>query len=331
MMICDGLYSSWFSRLNLLDTAALSSAIPSTAVYFDDLPSRIALIAASLMFSGVSKSGSPAPSPMTSRPASFSARALSVTAMVADGLMRMIWSAMKAIVRFLLVSRRLLPKAPIKHRQAPNPGTSSNLRHPDQGWRRRNAPLRPDGPNIGQDKRKTDKRHGPGASGVAERRVAHPRTHPHGRGRGPDRLGCRLPLSGGDRHWRRRPARPADRNRFLQRLCGRHLRAGGQLPSTVRFGAAIRSRASHLRRGDAILRLALSALLSLRRRRFGVDALRPGAVRLAGSYARALSAGDPRHPESFPPARRGESDCGSALAPPRPRLPGSADQCRARP
>ena len=59
--------------------------------------SRIARIAASLMLSGVSKSGSPAPSPMTSRPAALSARALSVTAMVADGLMRMIWSAMKAI------------------------------------------------------------------------------------------------------------------------------------------------------------------------------------------------------------------------------------------
>ena len=40
------------------------------------------------MLSGVSKSGSPAPSPMTSRPAAFSARALSVTAMVAEGLMR---------------------------------------------------------------------------------------------------------------------------------------------------------------------------------------------------------------------------------------------------
>ena len=39
--------------------------------------------------SGVSKSGSPAPSPMTSRPAALSARALSVTAMVADGLMRL--------------------------------------------------------------------------------------------------------------------------------------------------------------------------------------------------------------------------------------------------
>ena len=71
--------------------------MPSTLVYLDALPSRIALIAASLMLSGVSKSGSPAPSPMTLRPAALSARALSVTAMVADGLTRLSWSARKAI------------------------------------------------------------------------------------------------------------------------------------------------------------------------------------------------------------------------------------------
>ena len=63
--------------------------MPSTAVYFEVLPLSIALIAACLMLSGVSKSGSPAPSPITSRPAALSARALSVTAMVADGLMRL--------------------------------------------------------------------------------------------------------------------------------------------------------------------------------------------------------------------------------------------------
>ena len=63
--------------------------MPSTAVYFEARPLSIALIAACLMLSGVSKSGSPAPSPMTSRPAALSARALSVTAMVADGLMRL--------------------------------------------------------------------------------------------------------------------------------------------------------------------------------------------------------------------------------------------------
>src|SRR6516165_4016705 len=70
--------------------------MPSTAVYLV-LPALIALIAASLMLSGVSKSGSPAPSPITSRPAALSARALSVTAIVADGLMRCSDSARNAI------------------------------------------------------------------------------------------------------------------------------------------------------------------------------------------------------------------------------------------
>src|SRR6266404_9909744 len=61
--------------------------MPSTAVYLV-LPASMAWIAASLMLAGVSKSGSPAPRPMTLRPAAFSARALSVTAIVADGFTR---------------------------------------------------------------------------------------------------------------------------------------------------------------------------------------------------------------------------------------------------
>src|SRR5207237_92634 len=40
------------------------------------------------MLAGVSKSGSPAPRPMTLRPAAFNTRALSVTAIVADGFTR---------------------------------------------------------------------------------------------------------------------------------------------------------------------------------------------------------------------------------------------------
>src|SRR5690242_21280499 len=48
----------------------------------------MARIAASLTLAGVSKSGSPAPRPMTLRPAAFSSRALSVTAIVADGFTR---------------------------------------------------------------------------------------------------------------------------------------------------------------------------------------------------------------------------------------------------
>src|ERR1700679_371863 len=76
--------------------AARSSGMPSTAVYLV-WPSRIALIPASLMLSGASKSGSPAPSPMTSRPAAFSSRALLVTAMVGDGWMRPSDSARKPL------------------------------------------------------------------------------------------------------------------------------------------------------------------------------------------------------------------------------------------
>ena len=64
---------------NILGTrdqiAAFNSGIPSTAVYFVS-PRWIAAIAASLMLSGVSKSGSPAASPMTSFPSALSAMAL---------------------------------------------------------------------------------------------------------------------------------------------------------------------------------------------------------------------------------------------------------------
>jgi hypothetical protein len=48
----------------------------------------MASIAACLTLSGVSKSGSPAPRPITSKPAAFSSRALLVIAMVGEGLTR---------------------------------------------------------------------------------------------------------------------------------------------------------------------------------------------------------------------------------------------------
>jgi hypothetical protein len=51
-------------------------------------PRRMAAMAASLILSGVSKSGSPAPSPMTSRPANFRSRAFCDTAIVGEGWMR---------------------------------------------------------------------------------------------------------------------------------------------------------------------------------------------------------------------------------------------------
>src|SRR3990167_7749267 len=67
--------------------ASLSSTMPSTLVYLV-LPSRIALMAASLMLSGVSKSGSPAAREITFRPCAFSSRAFASAARVADGFTR---------------------------------------------------------------------------------------------------------------------------------------------------------------------------------------------------------------------------------------------------
>src|SRR3979409_1852747 len=71
--------------------------MPSTLVYLEALPSWIALIAAFLLLAVLSQPGLPAPCPTPLRPASLSARALSVTAMVADGLMRLSESARKAM------------------------------------------------------------------------------------------------------------------------------------------------------------------------------------------------------------------------------------------
>ena len=66
--------------------AAFSEAVPPTGVYLVK-PLLIATMAASLMCCGVSKSGSPAPSPMMSLPSAFSFAARAVTARVGDGLM----------------------------------------------------------------------------------------------------------------------------------------------------------------------------------------------------------------------------------------------------
>ena len=65
--------------------AFFSSGVQSTAVYFVS-PLLIALIAAFFIFNGVSKSGSPAPRPITSFPAALNSLAYWVTAIVGDGL-----------------------------------------------------------------------------------------------------------------------------------------------------------------------------------------------------------------------------------------------------
>ena len=102
--IWSGEYLRPFSRSNLRQTASRSSGMPGTGGYFV-LPSRIALIAASWMNSGVLKSGSPAPRPITSSPAAFISRALSVTAMVGDVLTRLIREAIYDITRVPYLSR----------------------------------------------------------------------------------------------------------------------------------------------------------------------------------------------------------------------------------
>src|ERR1700743_814322 len=64
--------------------AALSSGSPPAGVYLCIFGSAAARTAASTMYPGVGKSGSPAPNPMTGRPAAFSALAFASTARVAD-------------------------------------------------------------------------------------------------------------------------------------------------------------------------------------------------------------------------------------------------------
>src|ERR1700722_15610965 len=65
--------------------AARSSGMPEDGVYLVK-PASSEPIAAALMCSGVSKSGSPAPKPMTSWPSAFMALALLSIARVRDGV-----------------------------------------------------------------------------------------------------------------------------------------------------------------------------------------------------------------------------------------------------
>src|SRR5262249_20143600 len=73
--------------------ARVSSRMPPAAVYFVR-PARMALSAACLMLSGVSKSGSPAPKSQTFAPAARKASAACIAAIVADDCMRATFSEM---------------------------------------------------------------------------------------------------------------------------------------------------------------------------------------------------------------------------------------------
>ncbi len=84
------------SRWNFATTAWRKARVPATSVYFVS-PASMAAMAACLMWSGVSKSGSPADRPMISRPAAFKALALVVMTMVGLALMRFRRSAISGI------------------------------------------------------------------------------------------------------------------------------------------------------------------------------------------------------------------------------------------
>ena len=77
-------YFKLFSFLNFFIIAFFKAGVPSTAVYLVS-PLLIAFIAAFLIFIGVSKSGSPAPKPITSFPAALNSLAFWDTAIVGEG------------------------------------------------------------------------------------------------------------------------------------------------------------------------------------------------------------------------------------------------------
>src|SRR3990167_11245890 len=82
-IICEGLYFKLLSLESFSQMASFKSGAPAVGVYLLQ-PSLIALIAAFFTFSGISKSGSPAPKPITSTPCAASCFAFAVMASVAD-------------------------------------------------------------------------------------------------------------------------------------------------------------------------------------------------------------------------------------------------------
>src|SRR5215207_9141123 len=111
--------------------ARLISRMPPAAVYFVR-PARMALFAASLMFSGVSKSGSPAPKSQTFAPDARKASAACIAAIVADDCIRATFSetgkgdiagqVFILVSSFLsFVSRRLEALSPGPYRRVETP------------------------------------------------------------------------------------------------------------------------------------------------------------------------------------------------------------------
>src|SRR5690348_8311453 len=83
--IWSGSSATWCTADSSAAIALRSGRMPPTSVYLPT-PLSSAARAASLMWSGVSKSGSPAPKLITSSPSALSLAAFAVTASVIDGL-----------------------------------------------------------------------------------------------------------------------------------------------------------------------------------------------------------------------------------------------------
>src|SRR5580700_3249851 len=80
-----GLYSTWLSAANFSAMAWRNSGMPELGVYLVR-PLFSASMAAALMCSGVSKSGSPAAKPQTSMPSAFMALDLESIERVNEGV-----------------------------------------------------------------------------------------------------------------------------------------------------------------------------------------------------------------------------------------------------
>lgn len=80
----DAVHVKPLSRLVFTAIASRKAGNPAAGVYRCAFGSRAATTAASTMWSGVAKSGSPAPKPMTSSPLACNALAFASTANVAD-------------------------------------------------------------------------------------------------------------------------------------------------------------------------------------------------------------------------------------------------------
>ena len=221
------------------------------------------------MLSGVSKSGSPAPSPITSRPACLSARALSVTAMVGDGLMRFMVSDRKAIG--ISGFRRAVGTGRGRARQAEKPAFSMKT---DDGRHHKYGPLgvcAPCSPHGGLSRHSAQRRL---ADACRARLWALAVLIASAGG-----LVYLVATSDGLIDYQGRPLGTDFSNVYA---AGTYV-LDGQPGRAVRSAAAARAREGDLRREDAVLRLALSAVLPLRRRRARADAVSAGADRLAGA------------------------------------------------